>query len=461
MRIHVAIVLIVLLTASYVAWRLKPRDVTGGRTRIVWTSVDNPARRAQMDLFNRRHPDIELTLDPANNTLEKIIVQSVAGIGPDLFDVFGRYALYSFVEADIPLDVTEAAARYGFGPDATWPAAAESVMIGGRQYAFPCQVAESVLFYNKALFDKYKVPYPPRDWTWDQFIRTASKLTRKAPAGRGYECFGAITIDWYESVLQAGGRMYTPDGTRCILDSPEAVEATEYYHDLMHKHHVMPTPEDLAALSSEGGWGGTETGNFNLFTGQRVAMIRAGRWGLITFRTSPALRGRIGVCHVPYRRKNVSLVWTRACAVNRNSRNIEPAIEFLRFLTSPEYNRRIVAGGDSLPPIPAFAQTEEFLRDPDHPEEDFNDVFVEAVRRGVVAEVSPFINPIEAYNVMLEQINFMTSGLKSPRQACRDMTAAVNRIIFQNLSKYEKFRQRYLKATGKPFDANGPEWKIN
>ncbi len=50
--------------------------------------------------------------------------------------------------------------------------------------------------------------------------------------------------------------MYTPDGTRCTLDSPEAIAAVQFMQDLVFKYKVTP---DLAAeetIAAAGGWGG-------------------------------------------------------------------------------------------------------------------------------------------------------------------------------------------------------------
>ena len=43
-------------------------------------------------------------------------------------------------------------------------------------------------------------------------------------------------------ILQWGGRIYSEDGTRCVVDSPEAVAGVQYLHDLIYRHHVMPGP---------------------------------------------------------------------------------------------------------------------------------------------------------------------------------------------------------------------------
>ncbi|NLX04824.1 MAG: sugar ABC transporter substrate-binding protein [Phycisphaerae bacterium] len=456
MRRIFLLILVILLAGSFVAWRLKPADRLDGRTRLVWVTDGSPARCDQVAIFNRLHPGVSLTTDPGNLYMEKIIVQSLAGVGPDVFDVAGRYVLYGFVEADIALDLTDIAAEEGFGPEATWVSVVDAMRINGRQYSFPAAVNADVIFYNKAIFDRYGVPYPPKEWTWEEFVDTGRRLTRRSSDGRGYECLGVMGIHWYELVLQAGGTMYSRDGTLCSLDSPEALEAIRFYYDLSHTHHILPTPDDEAMISGAGG----ERANFlSLFGTERLAMVRAGRWAMAAFRDYPELRGKIGVVHLPHRRRKVSVIWARTCAINRYSRHRDEAVKLLRFLASEPYSLAVLESGDSLPPRPEFAERPEFLVDPQRPEEGFNAVFAEAVARGQVPEVSPLVNPLSALEPVHEQIDLMHSGVKTPEEAFVAAAAQVNRMIYANLRDYEVYRRRYQQITGREFDPEDPQWR--
>lgn len=445
MRKVFVVILCVLVGASYGAWRLQKGGDAGGRTRLVWVTTDDSTRREQVEMFNRENPDLWMTLDPGNFHMEKIIVQSLAGVGPDVFDVAGRYVLYGFVEAGITLDLTEIAAANGFGAGETWPAVAGALRINGRQYAFPSNVYGTVLFYNKAVFDRYGVPYPPRRWTWDEFVELGTHLTRKARAG-GDGCFAAMGLHWYELVLQAGGRMYTADGTRCVLDGPESQEAFRFYYDLMYTHHLMPTPPQQASMSAEGGL----TADFiGWFGAGRLAMVRLGSWGVRVLQRYEHLRDKIGVCHLPYKRRAVSLIGAKTCAINRGSANREGAVRFLRYLASETYNRQVVRSRDSLPPVPGYVDAGDA----------FSAIVSEAIEHGVVAEVSPLINPLVALRLVGSEIELMLAGVKGPQQACIDAAGAVNGRIYRNLIKYETFRMRYRAIANKEFDPDDVAWQ--
>lgn len=49
----------------------------------------------------------------------------------------------------------------------------------GHLTGLPLADYPTQILYNKAIFDKFGVPYPPKDrWTWDQMFELANKLTR-------------------------------------------------------------------------------------------------------------------------------------------------------------------------------------------------------------------------------------------------------------------------------------------
>ncbi|MEF3312388.1 extracellular solute-binding protein [Paenibacillus sp. GYB004] len=49
----------------------------------------------------------------------------------------------------------------------------------GGMYALPTLMSPSPIYYNKDLFDKFGVPYPKDNMTWDDLYELAKKLTRK------------------------------------------------------------------------------------------------------------------------------------------------------------------------------------------------------------------------------------------------------------------------------------------
>ncbi len=92
-----------------------------------------------------------------------------------------------------------------------------------------------VLLFRKDLFDAKGIPYPTADWTWDDLIAAAKKITDPAKGidgmllGRGkHESWYWVTFLW-----SAGGEVMVyneeKDEWRCTFDGPEAAEALDFY----------------------------------------------------------------------------------------------------------------------------------------------------------------------------------------------------------------------------------------
>src|SRR5579885_1994800 len=107
MKREFLVAFLVLVAASVAMVWSQPPAAPAGKTPLIWTSDDNPLRKEQMALFNKEHPKVDLQLDPMNQGIEKVIVQSLAGVGPDLLDCRDANQLAAYVKAGIALDVTD------------------------------------------------------------------------------------------------------------------------------------------------------------------------------------------------------------------------------------------------------------------------------------------------------------------------------------------------------------------
>src|SRR5262245_29525871 len=142
MKSFFVISFVALVLLSLIAWTTQPKPIERTKIQLVWTSDDNPFRRAQLAPFNDIYPRYHLELDPGNVELEKVIVQSQAGVGPDLFDCYSGFALTAFVKAGIAWDITDELKKRGIDVEKeTWPATLPCCIYNGRVYGFPVNAA--------------------------------------------------------------------------------------------------------------------------------------------------------------------------------------------------------------------------------------------------------------------------------------------------------------------------------
>lgn len=430
-----------LLTA--VAWTIQPKQVDTGRIKLLWTSDDNPVRRAQIDMFNKLNPQYNLRLDPANNGMEKVIVQSLAGVGPDLFDCYSAYQLSSYVKSGVAWDITDELKEMGIDiNNDVWSVVLPTITYKGRVYGFPDNAGSSAVWFNKKIFDDHHIDYPRGPWTWDEMIKVAQKLTLRDKNGRITQYGLLFDWEWQDFVYQYGGSVYSKDGTRCTLDSPQVIASIELMRDLVYKYHIAPSPSEESSMANVGGWG---SGNINQFGAGKGAMAVGGRYWLCSLRAFKDLK--LGVVELPHGPKRAFYGYGRATLINKNSPRRQEALQFIKYMAGKDYNELVNEQADALSPVRKFTYTAEFLHNPKYPEEDYNAVWRDSMKYAVSDESSPFVSGQMAGKIISRQLDLVRSGVKTPEAAMKKASALINAEIQKNISEDPVLAKEYAELT--------------
>lgn len=179
------------------------RQAGSGRPKVVITCIGGQLERDRQMWqaleagFERDHPDIDLHVLRGGGTQRKVDAMIAGGVAPDILEVNADNA-HAYIEAGALRDLTplvtgdpelardvagytDAAGRW-HEPD-YFAFALDAFRAGPRLYALPIWYCNFVVYYNKALFDRYRVPYPDEDWDWRGFRERCIALTRDR-AGR-------------------------------------------------------------------------------------------------------------------------------------------------------------------------------------------------------------------------------------------------------------------------------------
>lgn len=431
----------VLSLLSIVAWRGSHEPLPPGKVRILWVSDDNPVRQGQIKLFNELHPNIDLKLDPTNSGMEKVIVQCLGGVGPDLFDCYSGFQLSAYVKAGIAADVTQRLLKDKLDlPKIIWPAVVPTCIYDNKVYGCPDNCAVDALWFNKAVFDSTGVPYPTGRMTWPELVALGHKLTIRDENGRAKQ-FGFLA-DWWiwqHFIVGWGGRIYNEDGSKCVVDSPECIAAVQFLHDLIYKEKIMPGPVEEAA-AAQGGWG---AGTITFFGGGKGAMALGGRWWLCTLRKMHDLR--LGCVPCPFGPAQAYRGYGRSTLMNAAGKHPRESLEFIKYLASQEFNELVNSQGDAVGGVKEWTYTDKFLHDPAHPEEDFNDTWRDVMQYGVPDQVSPYVNGNVAQRILNKQLDLVKADAKSTEDALH--TAA--RLINEEIAKSPLIAARAGKAVAR------------
>lgn len=111
------------------------------------------------------------------------------------FDIFfistGNYESMMF-ENGLEIDMDELVKKHKVDLSKLEPTVVEGIRqsSGGKLTGIPIHTNNMVLYFNKALFDKFGVSYPKDGMTWDQMLDIAKKMTRNEG---GTQYFGFTT----------------------------------------------------------------------------------------------------------------------------------------------------------------------------------------------------------------------------------------------------------------------------
>jgi len=372
---------------------------------------EEAANKGLIAEFEAAHPGIDVTLinEPGQQAMQKLMGMIAAGNPPDVMSIHGAFyiplaAKGALLDLD-PLIEQDAA----FDLDDFYPQLVRLCRWEDALYSLPRYASVYVLFYNKDMFDAAGVPHPSASWTWDDFLQAAQRLTVRSdnPAERRWGCaidfWGARVYPW---IWQNGGEVLDDTRTRCVLNSPESVEALQFLVDLKRKHKVArPTQPGESRETRE--W----------FRDGRIAMLQSGAWDIQTFQESPALHWE--VAPLPRRKRQATLMGMENYSIAAATRHPEAAWELFKFLLGPHSQQTMADELDKQPPRRSVADGAYLAAQVPYDRQ----VLVDALSYAREAPNIPDWDRVE--HEIREQLDKMWMGEVSVRQGADAAAAAV------------------------------------
>ncbi|BBI35486.1 ABC transporter substrate-binding protein [Cohnella abietis] len=215
-----------------------PVNVGGPLTKV----IDSMA-----STFMDQHPDIKVkpvyTGNYGDNTVK--IQAGVQAKQPPDVAVMMSTELYSMLDmnAIIPLD-DFIAKDADIKMDDFYPAFIEDTQSEGKTYSLPFQRSTIVMYYNKEMFKAAGLDPEKPPTTWDELVTYAKQLNKDGHAG--LEIPGNDDSYWMFQMLarqhaaDPKQNIMSSDGKKAMFDTPENVEALQFWLDLSRKNKAMP-----------------------------------------------------------------------------------------------------------------------------------------------------------------------------------------------------------------------------
>ncbi|GLV54229.1 sugar ABC transporter substrate-binding protein [Dictyobacter sp. S3.2.2.5] len=326
-----------------------------GQPEVSWYVNDDPVRNAwerdvAMPQFQKLQPDIKVRLIsvPWGEFDPKLTNLVVAGIPPDVWCQWGASGFTSCAWRDISMDLTPLVERDKAAFTNFYPGAMKLGTWNGKQIGVPLDLGGTYCFYNKDLFDKAGLPYPPSNWddpnwNWNEMLRYGKQLTRNVddPSKAVYGISWAIPIE--EVVWLWGGDVYDQEAyvssapTVSHWNTPTAIEAIQAYADLINVHKIAPTAAVSSALSSSG----------DPFATGHIAMMISGIWGFGSYQSTAKFRW--GAAAVPGMHSKKTGIYADPMMISPQSKHPEAAWEFIKYLTTTGGRSFMQASGWPVP----------------------------------------------------------------------------------------------------------------
>lgn len=307
-----------------------------------WASseAENTRLQAVVDTFNDMHDDISVNLNLVPDYDTKLQTSLAGGSPPDVFYV-DSFKLPDLVAAG----AIEPAEGRVENPDDFYSSLRDAFTIDDTFYCPPKDFSTLGLQYNKDMFDAAGLEYPTADWTWDDLRVAAEQLTNEDEGVYGM----VINPDfarWIAFLYQADGSVTNEAFTEMTINSPEALEALEFYIGMVDDG-IADQPSQL-----DSGWNGEAFGK------GRAAMAMEGNW-IVPFLADQFPDLNYGVTQLPAGPGGeATMAFTVCYAVPAgiDAARQDAAFELVNFLTGPEGMKQWTDLGLAMP-------TRESLRD--------------------------------------------------------------------------------------------------
>ncbi|GGP88217.1 ABC transporter substrate-binding protein [Streptosporangium pseudovulgare] len=292
-----------------------------------------------LDRWNEAHPAERVTLLELPEAADEQRAQMVANLQAksERYDVLGLDVVWTAEFADagwiVPLD------RGMFPLGRFLPPVVDTAVYRGKLWAVPYTSNAGLLYYRKDLLAEQGFKPPT---TWAELREQARTLHGKYGVG-GYAgqflAYEGLTVNFAEAVQSAGTDILSPDGTRVAMDTDRAKAGLDFLTGGVREGWI---PAEALSFKEEESRLAFQEG--------RLAFAR--NWPhAYGPATASAVGEKFGVTRLPgLNGPGSSSLGGVNLAVSAFSKRQKSAVEFIRYFTGLENQRRVLADG-SFPPV--------------------------------------------------------------------------------------------------------------
>jgi multiple sugar transport system substrate-binding protein len=302
---------------------------------------------------------VKLEVVPWSDLLNRILAAATSGQGPDVLNIGNTWsASLQATGALLPFDAS-AFSKIG-GKDRFVPATLAAAGAANLDpAAVPLYSLAYGLYYNKKMFQEAGIAQPPT--TWAELVADGKKLTKDGHFGLALEG-GNLSENIHNIFVlgkQHGADFFDASG-KPQFDQPNAVAAVKQYVDFLAADKIVsPSDAEYAANQSV----------TDFATGKAAMLMwQAAASSLKSHGMKPE---DYGVAPIPFQTASPSgptavnsMIAGINLAVFKNTKNLDGALSFVKFMTSTDEQKLLNSTYGSLPPVKE-AQSDKAFSTPD------------------------------------------------------------------------------------------------
>ncbi|WP_096273878.1 extracellular solute-binding protein [Paucisalibacillus globulus] len=203
----------------------------------------------KIEEFEKDHPgvEIELVQVPWAEMPDKLGVNIAGQSWPDIapVDISGSAVSIDHIDQGVIEPLNDFFTEEELGD--FYENALDAYTYNDKLYGIPNSITVHSMLLNLDLFEEAGATVPENgEWTWDEFVEAAEKLTFDRDGDGEIDVYGFSTYilpGYYEAwpfFYMNGGQPLSDDLTEFTFDSPEAIEAIQALADIKLKHEAAP-----------------------------------------------------------------------------------------------------------------------------------------------------------------------------------------------------------------------------
>ncbi|OJX43829.1 MAG: hypothetical protein BGO78_02370 [Chloroflexi bacterium 44-23] len=365
--------------------------------------------------FQKENPNITINYETPDwdTTLEKLNVVLTSGTPPDVVTVDMTW-IPKFAALDAFADLNKLSGGKLNGvdwKDAYTEGALESITYQDKIVAALYDFDVYALYYRADLLEQKDLAVPT---TWAELKDVSKKLVE----GDKYKYqWLAETFHGSQWIYENGGDLLSPDNKTVTFNSPEAVEAIQFYADLM---------TDQSAIY----WGLDQGERIQGIKDGRIAMFSDGPYNMgIMKSAAPEMAGQWRIALHPYSKEPGSYLGGTGLVIPAQSKKQEAAWKFIEYGMRVDNQIGVYTYAGAAPALTAAMQSPE-VNGPDayFGGQKVFDVFLEAMK---TAKHFPYVrqwNDIDViFTTAMEEISLGQATVKEALdEAAAKTTEALN-----------------------------------